>query len=215
MKKVLHTYHETLPQLAEYYDGARLLELWRRSWARFGWRTVVLSRGDAERHPKWPDYAAAVSKFPTTNLKGYEAANYHRWMAMAVVGGGFMSDADVLPLADWRPETHPGFTIYSVDHLEQDGICPCFVHGDAAQYDAICDHFAAAGAWAGSYRHVSDQELLRARRIPFNIRHDVLTYDDPRIAAVGKAAHFKNDAIRSESGTKSERVARLYARFAV
>jgi hypothetical protein len=210
MSRVLYTYHESVPDLAPYYDADELLRLWTQAWSRVGWQPVVLTRLDAEKHPSWPDYSAAVHQLPTLNARSYEDANYHRWLAMAVVGGGFMSDPDVLPLVEWQPETPESLTIYSVDHLEQDGICPCFVHGTTAQYEKMCTYFHDAVQWATSARHVSDQELLRARRMPFNVRHDVLTHGDPRISEVARAVHFKNDAIRSEDGTKSQRMARLY-----
>ena len=71
------------------------------------------------------------------------------------------------------------------------------------------DDFAASLSWAGDLRHVSDQELLRAGRVPLEVTPDVLTYRDPRME-LAKAVHFKTDALANECGTKSERVARLY-----
>ncbi|MGH2954252.1 MAG: hypothetical protein ACRDK9_09560 [Solirubrobacterales bacterium] len=211
MERVLHTYHEPSPELTGYYDSDRLIETWERAWADAGWRTRILTLAEAREHPRWPGYDADIHRLPTINPRSYEDTNYHRWMAMAVVGGGFMSDTDVLLLGHWEPRADPGLTVYSIDYLEGDGACPCFVHGAAADYEAACDYFAGAAEWAGGWRHVSDQELLRAGRLLYDLRPEVLTYGDPRLAAEGRAVHLKNDAIRSERGTKSERVARLYS----
>ena len=97
----------------------------------------MLTRATAARHPDWASYEAAVRHLPTLNARAYEDANYHRWLAMAVVGGGFMSDADVLPVSDWMPETHDTMTVYSIDHLEGDGLAPLLRawHGRAVRGD--------------------------------------------------------------------------------
>lgn len=209
MSRILYTYHDAVPELSGYYDADRLLALWARAWERCGWRTVRLDRATAARHPRWAEYAASVGRLPTRNARAYEDANYHRWMAMAMVGGGLMADPDVLPLVDWHPEPGGKLTVYSVDYLEGDGLCPCFVHGTAAQYEQACGYFVEAARRGVVAAHASDQDLLRVGGPPVDVRPDVLTYGDPRMAEA-RAIHYKTSAIRDEPGTKSERIARLH-----
>lgn len=191
---VIYTYHEECPALAEVYDAERLLDMWRRAWLAAYWQPVVLTRSDAERHPQWDVFSRSVSQLPSTNPRHYENACYFRWLAMAAIGGGFLSDADVFPLSSWRPKTARQLSIYSVDYLEGHATCPCFVHGTVAQYEQVCERFAATSK-AEFPNHVSDQILLRRGVAPFRLRRDVLTYGDPRLRTA-RAIHFKTDSLR-------------------
>lgn len=208
---VIHTYHEPVEEIAAWYDVDALLDRWRAAWAAAGWEPVVLDRDTAARHRWWTSYSTIVATFPTRNAPAYEAANFHRWLAMAVVGGGILTDADVLPSRPgWRPEPPVAgpVVVHSVDYLAGDRPCPCFVQGSAAGFDAMCRAFAEAGAAATveGLDHVSDQDLLQTGRVSAEVRDDVLTFGDPR-QATAAAVHFKTDSLVHLQGAKSERIA--------
>ena len=116
------------------------LEVWRDVWAKAGWDPVVLSQKDAERHPRYDEMVRRFSEYPTVNVPGYELACYLRYLAMAVVGGGFMTDYDVInvnvpppPTCDWLPNDG-AFTTH-------EKFVPSVASGTAAEFDRVVNEF--------------------------------------------------------------------------
>ena len=116
------------------------LEVWRDVWAKAGWDPVVLSQKDAERHPRYDEMVRRFSEYPTVNVPGYELACYLRYLAMAVVGGGFMTDYDVInvnvpppPTCDWLPNDG-AFTTH-------EKFVPSVATGTAAEFDRVVNEF--------------------------------------------------------------------------
>ena len=116
------------------------LEVWRDVWAKAGWDPVVLSQKDAERHPRYDEMVRRFSEYPTVNAPGYELACYLRYLAMAVVGGGFMTDYDVInvnvpppPTCDWLPNDG-AFTTH-------EKFVPSVATGTAAEFDRVVNEF--------------------------------------------------------------------------
>jgi len=62
-----------------------------------GWKPIVLTLKDAKRHPLFLNFTKAFdeAKYP---LSKYDQMCFYRWLAMAKVGGGWMSDYDTMPL---------------------------------------------------------------------------------------------------------------------
>lgn len=92
-----------------------LLEAWKASWRDAGWDPVVLGPSDAERHPFYQKFITAFNQAPK-EVRQYDRACYLRWLAMGVVGGGWMSDFDTFPLYMEPTEGLPNdgkFTSYS------------------------------------------------------------------------------------------------------
>jgi len=152
----IYTYHEHVPELP-HADG--LLPLWTESWKKNGWDPIVLDRSHAEQHPNYKEFLENYKTLPTVNASGYELACYLRWLALAVVGGGWMSDSDVMCYG-FRPQTPPEkMTIWS----RGEHICPCLVSGSSEQYTYAASIFAA---WRGETNlengrpHASDQNIL-------------------------------------------------------
>ena len=79
-------------------EDAELLHLWKTSWEDMGWRAVILSLEDARIHPDYRDLLRRVKSVPLGIKPDYNQYCFLRWMAMSAVGGGWMSDIDVLPL---------------------------------------------------------------------------------------------------------------------
>lgn len=207
----MHTYHEAVEQISSWYDAEALLAQWSREWESSGWEPVVLGRSMAERHPRWRWFRDAVAELPSVNAAAYEAACFHRWMAMAVVGGGFMADADVLPnnIAGWDPPPARAGAHVVVHARSPDGeLNPGLVQATATGFGAACAAFVAAGraAAAAGAEHVSDQELLRAGSLPVDGRADVRTYGDPASESA-VAIHYTTDSLVAFEGPKSVRIA--------
>lgn len=90
----IYSYYADVPDLNRF-DEIKLSCLWRERWAAAGWDAVILNEYQARKHPFFDELDAVVSKFPTCNPTSYERACYLRWLALAQVGGGWMSDLDV------------------------------------------------------------------------------------------------------------------------
>ena len=73
-----------------------IIERWTESWSAQGFSPVVLDQSHAEKHPHYAAHLAVFRSFPTINPREYELACYLRWLALEAVGGGLMSDYDVM-----------------------------------------------------------------------------------------------------------------------
>jgi hypothetical protein len=99
----LYTYYVDCPAHAGRGE-VELVELWQKNWNSIGVETSVLNLSHAKDHPYFKEFDKAVSVLPSVNSKEYELACFHRWLALACVGGGFMSDYDVFkPQPTSRP----------------------------------------------------------------------------------------------------------------
>lgn len=116
------------------------MALWRLSWRQFGWNPIVLGEEQFFEHPSAVFYDAATNLLPTFNHRIYERACYRRWMAMSVIGGGLMTDYDVVN----RGFTPQHFADLRLDRLTIlcEHLVPCVVWGNCQQYFDACLKFA-------------------------------------------------------------------------
>lgn len=153
----IYTYHDYVPELPH---ADLLLDLWKDSWSKLGWDPIVINHSHAKEHPMYNDWIKKFKSLPTVNPKGYELACYLRWLAMAVVGGGWMSDSDVMTY-NFKPYTPPTEKLTIWSHGGH--ICPCLVSGSSEQYTHAAGVFAS---WEGPTNeedgrpHASDQNIL-------------------------------------------------------
>lgn len=91
----VYTYYMPVPELWPESTQWDLLNIWRRSWERLGWEPVVLNedflRGSVADFDK---IKAKIWALPTEYGHNYEGACFLRWLAVAVAGGGLMTDYD-------------------------------------------------------------------------------------------------------------------------
>lgn len=122
----VYCYHDPLPG-TDQGEIAEELNLWKRGWQACGWTPIVLTRKEASMHPRFNDYLAKVSSLPVATNPAFEVARWLRWLALDVVGGGLLTDLDVLPnaLTPEKLERAPGFRDYQHD-------CPSVVLADGA-----------------------------------------------------------------------------------
>ncbi len=82
-----------------------LLATWTYAWEDAGFETKILNIEDVKRHEKYDK----IRDFLDHEAFGeYDELCFLRWFAMATVGGGWMSDYDVVPLKSLVPSEYFG-----------------------------------------------------------------------------------------------------------
>lgn len=175
----LFGYWATVPEMLPE-DELRLSLHWSDRWRAAGWEPFVLTEWQARQHPMFVEYQKAVSLFPSINPPLYEYSCWVRWLALAQVGGGFMSDFDLIPypteaikLFDINPEQAAKLQMFQ-------RVSPSFVHASKKVCEQLCELFMT-GKYGrrkiGDKDHASDQYALEniGEKFPDLIeRHDLV-----------------------------------------
>ena len=95
----MYTFYSHVETGASVDTDRKLLELWAEEWTIAGFDAKILTLDDARKHPSFPTYERVLRE----QTKLYKPLEYNymcffRWLAMAAIGGGYMSDNDVLPM---------------------------------------------------------------------------------------------------------------------
>ncbi|KAJ8020310.1 hypothetical protein HOLleu_39873 [Holothuria leucospilota] len=131
----IHTYFQKRTNIAEkdVKEHNDTINAWKRTWSQAGWNPRVLSEDDAKMHPEYDMLQKKFFALPTINQKEYEMACFLRHVAMAAVGGGWMSDYDVIPLRMPKcvePLNEGRYTVY--EHYT-----PSLVSGSGEEFTRI------------------------------------------------------------------------------
>lgn len=130
-----------------------MMKAWKEEWNKGGYDTKVLDLNDAKKHPKFKEYEAELKKVPMRGRGGkgvnryYNELCFYRWLAMSAVGGGWMSDYDVIPLprsiesrsrpADIHLPNGGAFTVFSIVPGSQGAGIPCLMSGSADEWERM------------------------------------------------------------------------------
>lgn len=145
---VMHTFfHRIDPDEYHKYGGmtdasdTKLLLTWESSWKAAGFETKIITLEDAKHHPAYEkfDKLLNLEKMP---FGYYDKLCFLRWLAMAAVGGGYMSDYDTFPLRSFSSDhmkmrhlpNEGRLTVY--DTVRNGGV-PSVVSGTAEEFDRI------------------------------------------------------------------------------
>ena len=161
-----------------YYDDFKnrkdpLIDLWRESWSKHGWTPVVLTPEDVKPHPNHAAFVEAVARLPTVNNRKYELACYVRHLAMSMVGGGLLTDYDVMCYG-FTPQN---LTSLEMKHAEEHLIfplhhrrVPCAIYGNREGFDWLCGQMMN---WPANVHrveargpHLSDMIICQRLQLP-------------------------------------------------
>lgn len=177
---IVNTYYTDCPKHNKSNE-LDLLHLWRGSWSARDVETRVITEQDAAAHPYFTEYREAVSKLPSVNTPEYELACWLRWLALAHVGGGFMSDYDVFANGDRFHQSDIEEAAASSDNLHAFHTinpCPSFVYASAKSAERICREFASGKLGKrdmGGRTHYSD--MLALEDLVIRKTEWITTYD--------------------------------------
>lgn len=130
----VYTYYESVPGRNEQ----PLIELWAKSWSRFGWTPKILGLSDFKESAGYRAFDSKVTTFPTVNQPVYEAACFRRWKAMEGSGGGLCTDYDLINNGLMPADLDRLFKSRAITVLE-DGV-PSAVCGGASGFRKMCDY---------------------------------------------------------------------------
>lgn len=156
------TYFEEIPQRKSSEEKEQL-EVWKRTWQAKGFKTVVLNESVARKHPKYAEVKQKIEQLPTVNDKRYEAACYLRWLALGVVGGGLMTDYDVVNVNFTWEKVRSDSDLINI--FSENAACPAVCFMTTEGVEAYVDFLLKAGeanfVTEKESPHCSDQELIR------------------------------------------------------
>lgn len=200
--------HDRKPSVYTYFREANdedlkqeqveLLRLWKQLWAEAGFNPVVRTIKDAQRHPKFDHWDSLFSKLPTVNPREYEMCSYRRHVAMAAIGGGFLTDYDCFP---------NGFTVS--DYIEAERLSidkttdlpvmlsigvPCALIGTQKQFEKfVVEILMAAPVIESGKPHLSDMHVAQSLEKSLKIQSlDICREYTPGTDA--KIIHFSHNA---------------------
>jgi hypothetical protein len=196
--KPVYTYHEPLPE-SNPDHATRLLLLWKANWSSRGYDPIVLNEWHARKHELFEFLDKKVRQLPTINLFAYEYACWMRWLAMATIGGGIMTDADVMIYGDVDEFTRAGqkTTLTSLQ-----GHVPCCVFGSKAAYESVVKQMIEYTVTEKDIEegqqvpHVSDMYMFYRGGIKFTSRDIVKNHGDEGWEQA-PLVHYANSSMRS------------------
>ena len=182
-KPVMYTFYmkqkEHLLNDRDSQEHIEMLRTWKHYWEEIGWETQVLTKEDAMRHPKFETYNDIINQLKVTT---YDHYCFYRWLAMVTIGGGWMSDYDVIPLmpnlGDFFKFSRRQSEIEKIaaahETIGEDDLwlpnngrftsfcsaVPCLMSGSAQEWDRVIDHIITQYAPKKKHRHFSDMEGL-------------------------------------------------------
>jgi hypothetical protein len=118
-------------------DDVNLIQAWARSWHELGWEPRVLDTQVARQHPEFGTFDNFLQGLPFNKV---DKICFYRYLAMGMVGGGWMSDFDTFPLnaAKWdgtgNPMLLPNSGSLTIHEKTESGGVPSLVSGNADEW---------------------------------------------------------------------------------
>ncbi len=178
-------------------DQVELIDIWKKSWEKFGWTPIILDRNSVVISTAEMEY---LNKLPTVNPIGYDLACFIRWKAMSN-HGGWMCDYDVINRG-FTPSDSSEYKSLSI----LQGHVPCLVYGTKQDYVKLFNIFTSESLnhihLVGGREHTSDMYVIKSI-IPSNkfIISCRLVEDYP---SKSKLVHCSHGSCSKQNATKKE-----------
>lgn len=174
-------YHQIVGRLGDDAEVQAILDYWRQGWTSRGWNPIILSFKDAQKHPRFAEFEAAVAKFPNASSdKARTVHQFFRWLALDTAGGGLLTDYDVLP-DTFTPanKDNPVPCVFQSDNSKV--FAGEFPEGKSSWWvDEIIKYDPQPSDKLGETPHVTDHFIATHAALPFQM---------------GMMAHFNADLI--------------------
>jgi len=225
-RPVMYTFFEKMSD-EERHTGMdedaddQLLRAWREKWTQAGWDAVVLNMDHARRHPRFTEFQEKIQLIPMKGTGGaglnrlYNELCFYRWLAMAAVGGGWMSDYDVFPVGygsgteAMQSNELPNagsFSVHSIVPGSQGAGIPCLMSGSDVEWERMAFTILQNGVEHSQESHWTDMFALMDLRYNKYLYHwsdsvvdglDVLTQhefgkEDCELVRNKRAVHFSH-----------------------
>tara|TARA_Y100000592_G_C5414442_1_gene289851 strand:+ start:258 stop:1082 length:825 start_codon:yes stop_codon:yes gene_type:complete len=178
-KKIIHTYHNNIkewsPNSVLHKENMKQLLEWEKTWKNAGWETRILSSKDIDYSKFKID--KIMKNIPLGRSRDYDYHCYLRHFAMASVGGGWMSDHDLIPLGLESSEL-PNDGKYTVHEYA----VPSLVSGSQKEWERIALDITDLGrSMENKTELFSDMMALQALPLSSFVHStNVLGYDEKR-----------------------------------
>jgi hypothetical protein len=199
ISRSVFTYHENIPGQSPE-NAVKLLLLWKACWSKHGFTPIVLNETHASKHDLYGFFKQRIEKLPTINTAQYEHACYLRWQAMAVVGGGIMTDADVMIYSIPDELTAKRFRDQPVTLLQSH--IPSVVLGGKEAYEAVVKQMLDYKVTEKDIEeekkvpHVSDMYMFYRNGIKYEKKEIVKNFGDEGWETA-PLVHYANSSLRN------------------
>jgi hypothetical protein len=198
----IYTFYEEIEDINKE-EQKEMIDIWKESWSKFGWNPIVLSNSDTSLSD---EQYKLISNLPTVNNPIYEITCYLRWNAMSNIGGGWMSDYDVINCG-FTPEDSLKYESISI----LQGHVPCLVFGTSEDYSKIFEIFYKEGqnktTKIGDKNHTSDMIILSLIINDYEFIKSLLIVDD--YPSENVLIHCSTDHCRSNNISKIDSMKKL------
>ena len=146
--KTAVTYYVDVPGLWSRESQHKLIDVWRRSWQKSGWDTVVLTEADVASHPRYAFFKEHFDAKPSEYGIPYTTACFMRYLAASHYGslrglGILLLDYDVISYGFEPQEIRPNEMTIFCDEPPVSVFCGAIM-GKPHHFLDMAELFAAA-----------------------------------------------------------------------
>jgi hypothetical protein len=194
--KTIMTYFDVDPDNNPNVQN-QILELWKKTWTRFGYNPIVLTEWDATKHPEYQNIKNILKSLKTEGNRKTQMAKFYRWLAFDYSGAGLMTEYDVMPNSQFTTDDLPKHE--AIHLLENNEVSAVTADREGLKFliEAIKDH-----DYSTSLKMPTDKEIILKDPNAFWLRKTNLVAP----WSIGRWAeshmvHFSYKACKNVSGT--------------
>lgn len=187
MVNSIYTYYDNIHQDDDDYQNI-LIELWKLSWIKNGFKPIVLTKDDAICHPKYFKFKKEIEKIHLyltgNNITKYGLSCFERWLAYAKLNiekPFYVSDYDVINNG-FKPKN---LQINKDKISFLDTLCPSIAIGNSLLFNFFCDDILSSSKTkffkkayeSNSLKNYHDQEFLFLKFMTKNLDYNKGDYN--------------------------------------